>query len=48
MSNMHLDNTDRKLLNLLQAEFPLTTEPYAALGLKLDIDRDKAIKRIEQ
>ncbi len=45
---MNLSSIDRKLLNLLQAEFPLSSEPYAALGLRLDIDRDEIIHRIEQ
>ncbi len=45
---MHLDSIDKKLLNLVQAEFPLTREPYADLGLQLGIDRDEVIHRIEQ
>ncbi len=45
---MHLDSIDKKLLNLVQAEFPLTKEPYANLGLQLGIDRDEVIYRIEQ
>lgn len=45
---MHLDSTDRKLLNLVQAEFPLTPEPYSDLGLRLGIDRDAIMGRIAQ
>ena len=45
---MYLDSIDRKLLNLVQAEFPLTREPYADLGLQLGIDGDEVIHRIEQ
>lgn len=45
---MNLDSIDKKLLNLVQAEFPLTREPYADLGLQLGIDRDEVIHRIEQ
>lgn len=45
---MHLDSIDKKLLNLLQVEFPLTKEPYANLGLQLGIGRDEVINRIEQ
>ena len=45
---MHFDSIDKKLLNLVQAEFPLTREPYADLGLQLGIDRDEVIHRIEQ
>lgn len=45
---MHLDSIDKKLLNLVQAEFPLTREPYADLGLQLGIDSDEVVHRIEQ
>ncbi len=45
---MHLDSIDKKLLNLVQAEFPLTKEPYADLGLRLGIGGDEVIHRIEQ
>lgn len=45
---MNLDSIDRKLLNLVQREFPLTEEPYADLGQRLGIDGDEVIHRIEQ
>jgi DNA-binding Lrp family transcriptional regulator len=45
---MDLDRTDKKLLNLVQREFPLTREPYADLGRKLGIEGDEVITRIEQ
>ena len=45
---MHLDSIGKKLLNLVQVEFPLTKEPYADLGLQLGIDRDEVIYHIEQ
>ncbi|TET41826.1 MAG: Lrp/AsnC family transcriptional regulator [Dehalococcoidia bacterium] len=48
MSNMNLDSIDRKLLNLVQVEFPLTKEPYADLGARLGIGGDEVIHRIEQ
>jgi len=48
MDKMHLDSAARKLLSLLQTEFPLSREPYADLGLKLGIDRDEVILRIKQ
>ena len=48
MSKMSLDNIDRKLLNLLQAEFPLTEEPYTDVGLRVGIDGDEVVHRIEQ
>jgi DNA-binding Lrp family transcriptional regulator len=48
MDDMHLDGADRKLLGLLQAEFPLSREPYADLGLRLGVDRDEVIRRIKR
>ncbi len=43
-----LDSIDKKLVNLVQAEFPLKPSPYRELGLKLDIDEDEVIQRIGQ
>lgn len=45
---MKLDNIDRDLLNIIQAELPLSREPFAALGLHLSISSDEVIRRIEQ
>ena len=45
---MFLDSIDKKLLNLVQTEFPLQPRPYSELGLKLGIDSDGVIQRIEQ
>ena len=45
---MHLDSIDKKLLNLVQAEFPLTNEPYYALGQRLGIDGSEVIPRIKR
>lgn len=43
-----LDAIDQKLLGLLQAAFPLVSEPYADLGLKLGgIDGTDVIRRID-
>ncbi len=43
---MTLDSIDRKLLNLIQADFPTVHEPYADLGGRLGIDGDEVIERI--
>jgi DNA-binding Lrp family transcriptional regulator len=43
---MTLDETDKRLVNLVQTEFPLAAEPFAALGMKLGIDAAQAMHRI--
>jgi DNA-binding Lrp family transcriptional regulator len=43
---MNLDSVDRKLLNLMQAGFPLVGEPYADLGMRSGIDGDEVLRRI--
>ena len=43
-----LGSTDRKLLNLVQMEFPLTREPFADLGQRLGTGGNEVIKRIEK
>jgi len=45
---MRLDSVDQKLLGLLQARFPLTSKPYADLGLSLGVAEDEIIHRIEE
>jgi len=44
---VELDNTDRKLLSIIQAEFPLTREPFSALGRRLGVSGDEVVHRIE-
>ncbi len=43
-----LDNIDRKLLNLIQGEFPLSREPFSALGRRLGISGEQLIPRIQR
>jgi DNA-binding Lrp family transcriptional regulator len=48
MDKTILDHTSRKLLGLLQTDFPLSREPYSELGAKLGINHDEVIQRIRQ
>lgn len=41
-----LDEIDRRLLDIIQAEFPLVSRPYAALAEKLGISEAEALKRV--
>ena len=45
---MELDNTDKDLLNIIQAELPLSREPFVTLELRLGIGSDEVIRRIER
>ena len=42
------NDVDKKLLNLIQSEFPLVREPYHALGEKLGVSEDEVISRIKE
>ncbi len=42
-----IDTIDRDLLNIIQREFPLSREPFAALGLRLGISGNEIIQRVE-
>ncbi len=45
---MNLTGIDRKLVDRLQAEFPLTGHPYADIGSGLDISEKEVIERVRQ
>ncbi len=45
---MELDNLDRELLKIIQADFPLVPEPYRAIGETLDITEEEVIARIKK
>lgn len=41
-----IDSIDRKILNLIQEEFPLTKRPYLKIGNKVGITEKEAFERI--
>jgi len=48
---MVMNDSDKKLADLLQMSFPLTAQPYADIGLKLGVSEEEvisAIKRLKQ
>lgn len=45
---MNLDSIDQRLLNRLQIDFPLVSQPYVLIGWDLGIAEDEAIRRIER
>ena len=42
---IELSETDRKILNLIQLDFPLTVHPYADIAAQLGITEDEVIVR---
>ncbi|HEY78214.1 MAG TPA: Lrp/AsnC family transcriptional regulator [Dehalococcoidia bacterium] len=47
MDKTILDHTSRKLIGLLQTDFPLSREPYSELGTKLGINHEEVIQYIK-
>jgi DNA-binding Lrp family transcriptional regulator len=43
---MGMDNVDRRLLNLIQQDFPITAEPFAEVAAKLGIGEAEVLERI--
>ncbi len=41
-----MDSDDRKLLNLIQIQFPLVYRPFPAMGQALDIDEEEVPERL--
>jgi DNA-binding Lrp family transcriptional regulator len=41
-----MDDTDRKLLNLIQEDFPIAAEPFAEVGARLGLDEEEVLRRI--
>lgn len=41
-----VDETDRKLLNIIQTDFPLSPRPFQELALKLNISEEEVLRRI--
>jgi siroheme decarboxylase len=42
-----LDETDKRLMNLLQSSFPLDPEPYAAIAPEAELDVDELMRRTQ-
>ncbi|MFC1925344.1 AsnC family transcriptional regulator [Chloroflexota bacterium] len=43
-----IDDIDKKLVSLIQRDFPITEEPFSALGERLDISGEQVIQRVEK
>ena len=47
-SAVPLDDLDRKLLNLMQGQFPLAPRPYAAVAEKAEVTEDEVLARVRR
>ena len=43
---VQMDITDRKILNIIQSDFPLVEEPYEEIGQRLGINEEEVIERL--
>lgn len=43
-----MDEIDRKILNLIQEEFPLDPHPFAEIGKQTGIDEQEALERVRR
>ena len=43
-----MDATDKALLDIIQADFPLVPRPYAYLGEKLGIGEEEVLERVRR
>jgi len=46
MVTTEIDNLDRRILDLLQREFPIASQPFVILGHKLGLTEDETLMRI--
>jgi len=43
----NMDDIDRKILNLLQTDFPIEEEPFKKIGERVGIEEDEVLQRIK-
>jgi DNA-binding Lrp family transcriptional regulator len=43
-----MDEADRKILNILQRDFPVEAEPFKRIGEKVSLSEEEVLKRIEK
>lgn len=41
-----LDNTDKKILNMIQGEFPLTERPFKDIGKRTGLTEEETLERV--
>ena len=46
MTEMTLDTMDRRILDIIQTDFPLESRPYAIIAERLGITEQEALDRV--
>ena len=41
-----MDSTDKAILNRIQSDFPITSQPYLTISQELDLSEDDVLKRV--
>lgn len=41
-----MDTTDKRILDLIQSDFPLVSRPYADIGARLGLTEDEVLRRV--
>jgi len=44
--NLTMDETDKKILNMLQDDFPLEPEPFRVIGIRAGISEEEVLNRV--
>lgn len=45
---MHLDDTDKAILNAIQSDFPLATRPFSVIGRQVGLAESEVIDRVRR
>ena len=43
-----LDEADRRIINRIQSDFPITSRPYEAIARELDLDENDVLERVRK
>ncbi len=43
-----MDETDKKILNIIQTDFPVNAEPFNVLAKRISIDEDEVLQRVKK
>lgn len=43
-----MDEADRKILNAIQSEFPITARPYGDLGRRIGLSEEEVLRRVKR